>query len=331
MGTSTPTDHGLRPDVPGSTGPAAVDRAAGGLRVLGVGSGGMRAPDLEGPRRTAFSIAYRMLGSVAEAEDVAQEAALRLSRHDAPVENPDAWVTTVATRLAIDVLRSARVRRETYVGPWLPEPLLVDPGPGPASRAELADTLSQALLVALERLTPVERAAFLLREVFDYDYARIAEIVDRSEPHARQLVSRAKRHVAAGRPRFDPDDEARQRLLERFSAAVEGGDLDGLEELLASEVVLWGDGGGVVRAALIPVHGSAAVARFLVHTRRARARRGRFAVEPVRINGQPGLLVRAADGTVFAAMSLDVVDGRIVAIRTVRNPAKLAHLAVAAG
>ncbi|MDO9408813.1 RNA polymerase sigma factor SigJ [Patulibacter sp.] len=286
----------------------------------------MSAPDLEAPRQVAFAIAYRMLGSVAEAEDVAQEAALRLDRHEGPVDNPDAWVTTVATRLSIDVLRSARVRREAYVGPWLPEPLLVDPGPGPAARAELADTLSQALLVALERLTPLERAAFLLREVFDYDYARIAEIVDRSEPSARQLVSRAKRHVAAGRPRFDPDDAARDRLLERFSAAVEGGDLGGLEELLASEVVLWGDGGGEVVAARIPVHGPAAVARFLVHTTVARRRHGAFTTEAVRVNGQPGQVIRGADGTAFAVLSFDVVDGRVATIRIVRNPAKLAHL-----
>ncbi len=287
----------------------------------------MGTPEPDTARRTAFAIAYRMLGSVAEAEDVAQEAVLRLTREATPPDNADAWVTTVATRLSIDVLRSARVRRESYVGPWLPEPLLVDPGPGPAARAELADTLSQALLVALERLTPLERAAFLLREVFDYDYARIAEVIDRSEVGTRQLVSRAKRHVAAGRPRFDPDDDARDRLVARFFAAVEGGDLEGLEELLASDVVLWGDGGGEVVAARIPVHGAAAVARFLVHTTRTRRRRGTFRGEPVVVNGQPGQLLRAEDGSVFSVLAADVVDGRIAALRIVRNPKKLAHLA----
>jgi RNA polymerase sigma-70 factor (ECF subfamily) len=279
------------------------------------------------PRRTAFAVAYRMLGSVAEAEDVAQEAVIRLDRQDGSIENPAAWVTTVATRLSIDVLGSARVRREAYVGPWLPEPLLVDPGPGPADRAELADTLSQALLVALERLTPVERAAFLLREVFDYDYGRIAAIVDRSEGNARQLVSRAKRHVAAGRPRFDPDDAARDRLVGRFLDAVDGGDLAALEDVLAADVVLWGDGGGVVVAARIPVRGAPAVARFLVHTHWRRHGLPGVAAAPARVNGQPGRILRRADGTVESVFAFDVVEGRIAAIRVVRNPDKLGHLA----
>jgi RNA polymerase sigma-70 factor (ECF subfamily) len=286
------------------------------------------------PRGTAFAIAYRMLGSVADAEDVAQETVIRLSDADG-VANPDAWATTVATRLAIDELRSARVRRESYPGPWLPEPLVADPGWGPAhhpvdpaDQAELADTLSQALLVALERLTPVERAAFLLREVFDYDYERIAEIVDRSADNARQLVTRAKKHLASGRPRFDAADEARDRLFARFLDAIEVGDLSGLEELLAADVVLWGDGGGVVKAALIPVEGPANVARFLVHTDRYRRKHDQGIVsESVLVNGQPGRLLRRADGTVFAVVAVDVVDGRISAVRAMRNPQKLAHLA----
>lgn len=288
------------------------------------------------PRSTAFAIAYRMLGSVADAEDVAQETVLRLACAD-DVANPDAWATTVATRLSIDQLRSARVRREAYVGPWLPEPLVVDQQRNPtlpahhpadpADHAEMADTLSQALLVALERLTPVERAAFLLREAFDYDYRRIAEIVDRSEDNARQLVARAKKHVAAGRPRFDAADESRDRLFARFLSAVETGDLEGLEKLLADDVVLWGDGGGVVQAALIPVRGTANVARFLVHTDRWRRKHDTgITSEPVTVNGQPGRLLRRPDGTVFSVVAVDIVDGRIVAIRAMRNPEKLAHL-----
>ncbi len=282
--------------------------------------------DTPDPRRAAFAIAYRMLGSVADAEDVAQETLIRLEGAD-DVANPEAWATTVATRLSIDQLRSARVRREAYEGPWLPEPLVVDPRPDPADQAELSDTLSQALLVALERLTPVERAAFLLREAFDYDYGRIAEIVDRTEANARQLVTRAKKHVAAGRPRFDAADEDRDRLFARFLDAVERGDLEGLEDLLAADVVLWGDGGGEVPAARIPVRGPSDVARFLVHTDRYRRKLdATISSEAVVVNGQPGRLLRRTDGTVFAVVAVDVIGGRIAAIRAMRNPRKLTHL-----
>lgn len=287
----------------------------------------MTAPDLPAARRTAFAVAYRMLGSVEDAEDVAQDVVARLDRVDERVLNAEAWATTSATRRSIDVLRSARVQREAYVGPWLPEPLLEDPDPGPAARTELADDLSQALLVALERLTPVERAAFLLREVFDYDYARIAEIVDRTEPTTRQLVARAKKHVAAGRPRFDADEAARERLFGRFLDAVDGGDLAALEAMLAEDVVLYGDGGGVVKAALRPVAGPPDVARLLVHTTAYRRKIGiHVASQRVRVNGQPGQLLRCTDGSVFAVVTVDVVDGRIAAVRMIRNPDKLRHL-----
>ena len=204
--------------------------------------------DLEELRRHGFGVAYRMLGSVSEAEDVAQEALLRLTRQEDPIDEPAAWITTVATRLSINVLKSARARREAYVGPWLPEPLVEDPAPGPASRAELADSLSLALLVLLERLTPVERAAYLLREVFGYEYAEIAGIIERSEVNSRQLVTRARKHLEAGRPRFDADEAARDALLERFLAAAEEGDLEALEELLAKDAVLYADSGGKAMA-----------------------------------------------------------------------------------
>lgn len=236
-------------------------------------------------------------------------------------------MTTVATRLSIDVLRSARVRREAYVGPWLPEPLLADPAAGPGEQAQLADTLSQALLVALERLTPVERAAFLLREAFDYDYPRIAEIIDRSEDNARQLVARAKKHVAAGRPRFDADEAARDRLFEQFLGAAAEGNLDGLELILAEDVVLWSDGGGKVMAARRPVVGAVDVARFIAHTTAwTRKTSGPLGVERVQVNGQPGQLLRNQDGTVYLVLTVDVSDGRVSAIRVMRNPDKLRHL-----
>jgi RNA polymerase sigma-70 factor, ECF subfamily len=248
--------------------------------------------ELEALRRHGFGVAYRMLGSVSEAEDVAQEALLRLTRQDGPIDEPAAWITTVATRLSINVLRSARARRESYVGPWLPEPLLEDPAPGPDSRIELADSLSLAMLVLLERLTPVERAAYLLREVFGYGYAEIAGVIDRTEVNARQLVTRARKHLEAGRPRFDADEGARDALLERFLAAAEEGDLPALEELLAKDAVLYADGGGKALASPEPLVGAALIARFMARVAQVRRGFGEFEARLVRVNGQPGRLLR---------------------------------------
>src|SRR4051795_2065291 len=219
--------------------------------------------ELERLRRHGFGVAYRMAGSGSGAEDRAQEALLRLTRQEGPIDEPAAWITTVTTRLSINVLRSARARRESYVGPWLPEPLLEDLAPGPAARAELADSLSLALLVLLERLNPVERAAYLLREVFGYGYAEIAGIIERTEVNSRQLVTRARKHIEASRPRFDADEAARDELLERFLAAAEEGDLEALEELLAKDAVLYTDGGGRAMAAPEPLFGAARIARFM--------------------------------------------------------------------
>jgi RNA polymerase sigma-70 factor (ECF subfamily) len=247
--------------------------------------------ELEALRRHGFGVAYRMLGSVSEAEDVAQEALLRLTRQQGPIDEPAAWMTTVATRLSINVLRSARARREAYVGPWLPEPLLEDPAPGPASRAELADSLSLAMLVLLERLTPVERAAYLLREVFGYDYARIARIIERSEVYARQVVTRARKHLEANRPRFDADEAARDALLERFLAAAEEGDVEALEELLAKDAGLYADGGGKVLAAQEPLFGAGLIARFMAGVAQRRHALGEFEIRRARVNGQPGWLL----------------------------------------
>jgi RNA polymerase sigma-70 factor (ECF subfamily) len=248
--------------------------------------------ELNALRRHGFGVAYRMLGSVSEAEDVTQEALLRLTRQEGPIDEPAAWITTVVTRLSINVLRSARARRESYVGPWLPEPLIEDPAPDPASRAELADSLSLAMLVLLERLTPVERAAYLLREVFGYAYAEIADVIEQTEVNSRQLVTRARKHLEANRPRFDPDEAARDALLERFLAAAEEGDLEALEELLAKDAVLYADSGGKAMAPREPLVGAALIARFMAAVAQARPPSDELESRRVRVNGQPGRLVR---------------------------------------
>jgi RNA polymerase sigma-70 factor, ECF subfamily len=335
--------------------------------------------ELAALRRHGFGVAYRMLGSVSESEDVAQEALLRLTRQEGPIDEPAAWITTVTTRLSINVLRSARARRESYVGPWLPEPLLEDPAPGPALRAELADSLSLAMLVLLERLNPVERAAYLLRDLFGYDYAQIAEIIDRTEVNSRQLVTRARRHLEANRPRFDADESARDALLDRFLAAAEEGDLEALEQLLAEDAVLYADSGGKAMAPREPLVGAALIARFMAAVAQGPPASGEFEMRRVRVNGQPGRVLRGpaerplgeterleaeralallASGDVeaehltelvrrgrdagaraaragrdeqpgvhvWSVLTVDVVDGRIQAVRIVRNPDKLAHL-----
>jgi RNA polymerase sigma-70 factor, ECF subfamily len=252
----------------------------------------MSDSELEALRRHGFGVAYRMLGSVSEAEDVAQESLLRLTRQQGPIDEPAAWMTKVVTRLSINVLKSARVRRESYVGPWLPEPLVEDPAPGPASRAELADSLSLALLVLLERLTPVERAAYLLREVFGYEYAQVADIIERTEVYSRQLVTRARKHLEANRPRFDADEAARDALLERFLAAAEEGDLEALEDMLAKDAVLYADSGGKATAPREPLVGAALIARFMAAVSQVRPASGAFETRLVRVNGQPGRLLR---------------------------------------
>ena len=279
-------------------------------------------------RRQAFGVAYRMLGSVADAEDVAQEVVLRLVRSSPGPAEPAAWVRTVATRSSIDLLRRLKVRRAAYVGPWLPDPLLdlPDPTPGPQARAELAESLSQAFLVLLEQLTPPERAAFLLREVFGEDYAHIAAILQRSEVSCRQLVSRARARVRADRPRFDPDPATGRELLERFLAATERGELGELEELLVADVVLYGDGGGAAPSPLEPLRGVRQVAEFLRYISSARRSVGPLDLQLGTVNGQPGRVLRTTDWTVWDVLTLDVQDGRVAAVRIIRNPDKTAHL-----
>jgi RNA polymerase sigma-70 factor, ECF subfamily len=279
-------------------------------------------------RPLLFSIAYRMVGSVSEAEDLVQEAFLRIHRAESEgteVESPKAYLTAVVTRLSIDHLRSARVRREQYVGQWLPEPLLADPAPDAAANAETADSLSMAFLVLLESLTPVERAVFLLREVFGYEYGAIAKIVDRSEDNCRQLFVRARRHVDEGRPRFEASRQQRDELARRFFAAAEHGDTDALVELLAADVVVYGDGGGKAPSWPRPIYGRERVAQLMAGTV-AQAKQLGASLQPTHVNGQPGVVFTDPDGRVAVVMSLDVADGVVQTIRSVINPEKLAHL-----
>ena len=280
-------------------------------------------------RPLAFSIAYRMVGSVGEAEDLVQEALIRVYRVEEEgeaIESPEAYVSAVVTRLAIDHLRSARVRRESYVGPWLPEPLLTDPDPGPGEQAETSDTLSQAFLVLLEQLSPVERAVFLLREVFGYEYDEIARVVERTPENCRQLLVRARRHVEGGRPRFDADRAKRAELAERFLRAAAEGDMDALVSMLAADAAVYGDGGGKVVAARKPVHGAERVAKFLTGLSRIGRRIGGFSMRPAWVNHQPGFVVTGPSGEIDAVWALDVADGVVQTIRVVRNPDKLGHL-----
>jgi RNA polymerase sigma-70 factor, ECF subfamily len=280
-------------------------------------------------RPLLFSIAYRMLGSVSEAEDVVQEAFVRYQRaigDETVIESPKAYLSAVVTRLAIDHLKSARVRRETYVGEWLPEPLVTDEGANdPATLAERTDTLSMSFLVLLERLTPVERAIFLLHDVFDYDFEEVGRIVRKSPATCRQHAVRARRFISENRPRFDADHAERDELLRRFFAAAEGGDVDGLIEVLAEDAIVYGDGGGKVPQWYAPIVGAADVAKlFAVMGRQMRRLGATF--ERHLVNGQPGIIFRGPHGGVMSVMSFEVVDGRLKTIRSVVNPDKLGHL-----
>ena len=285
-------------------------------------------------RPLMFSIAYRMLGSASEAEDIVQEAFLRVhleSRDGTVIESPKAYLSAVTTRLSIDHLRSARVRRESYVGPWLPEPLVTDEEGDAAQHAETADSLSLAFLVLLESLTPVERAVFLLREVFDYDYAEIAGIVRKSEANCRQLAARARRQLEAKKPRFEASRQRRDELARRFFAAASEGDTEGLIGLLAADVVAYGDGGGKAPAFPRPVFGRDKVLRLLLGLGTRAEVLGVATMHGAEINGQPGAVFLNPEGRTVLVVSLDIADDLVQTVRAVSNPDKLRHLDPAAG
>jgi len=280
-------------------------------------------------RPVAFAIAYRMLGSVSEAEDVVQEALLRVHQaSDAgeQIASPRAFAATITTRLAINELRSARARRERYVGEWLPEPIITDGRDDPARHAETADSLSLAMLVLLESLSPEQRAVLLLHDVFDYPYPEIAAIVGKSEDNVRQIATRARRHVEQRRPRFRTTRDQRDELARRFLAAAEHGDLGDLEALLAHDVQLTGDGGGKAPALARSLHGRNRVARAVVNWFRRAARVPDVSVRPVEVNGDPGALFLDAEQRLVGVMALDITGGQITGINAIVNPDKLTHL-----
>jgi RNA polymerase sigma-70 factor (ECF subfamily) len=291
-------------------------------------------PPDEGYRPLLFSIAYGMTGSVGDAEDIVQDAFLGLTRarqRGTVVTDPKAYLATAVTRLGINYLRSARVRREMYVGDWLPEPVVVPAGdPGPAEHAELADSLSMAFLVLLEALSPAERAVFLLREVFGYAYPDVARVTGKTEVNCRQLFARARQRIAAGEPAgAGASAPARRReseeLARRFFDAAGGGDLDALLALLAPDVVLHGDGGGKAQSVGQPLAGRPQVARLISGL----FRRGRFigaSLQPAWVNGQPGAVTYDASGRIINVFALDIADGQVQVIRSVVNPDKLGHL-----
>jgi len=284
-----------------------------------------RTEEFEQLRPLLFSIAYRILGSVSEAEDAVQETWLRYQAAPAHPGPAKPFLSVVVTRISIDVLRSARVRREAYVGPWFPEPLLADPYQDPARSAELADSLSMAALLLLERLSPLERAVFVLREVFAFDFPEIASAVRRSEAACRQLAVRARRHMDAGRPRFETDRKERDELAGRFLDAFRDGDVDGLRDLLAADVQLVADGGGKAPQWASGTSGAGDVARLLAASFAPLARAG-VVLEPQEVNGQPGAIFRDRDGRILNTLVLDIAGGRIRTIRAILNPDKLRHV-----
>ena len=274
-------------------------------------------------RPLLFAIAYRMLGSVTDADDLVQDTYLRwLEVPETDVRAPRAYLATIVTRLAINHMQSARSRRETYVGPWLPEPLMTEHAPDASEPVELAESLSMAFLLMLERLSPTERAVLLLHDVFDFDYSEIASIIDKSEANCRQLLARAKKHIGEPRVRFDVEPAKTDRLLNRFMEATRAGDIEGLVGVLAEDITFFGDGGGKVPgAAEHPIRGAASVARFMVDRARGGASPNNI-VRAARINGQPGFVIHR-NGQPFLTFVFDIRDERIHNIYAIANPDKL--------
>jgi RNA polymerase sigma-70 factor (ECF subfamily) len=287
--------------------------------------GDQRAQEFEALRRRLTGLAYRMLGSLAEAEDAVQEAYLRWHAAErSAVADPRAWLSTVVVRICLDQLKSARARRESYVGPWLPEPVLDAEALAVENAGELAHDLSVALMLTLERLTPLERAAFLLHDVFDMDFAGIAAALGRNEAACRQLAARARTHVRAARRRFTPDADEGARLAEAFRHAVESGDMARMTQLLADDAVLYSDGGGKRLAALNPIIGAGRIARFFAGVIKKGAAQG-WKARPARINGLPGFVIAAPNGE-LQTIAYEITDHRIAAIYAMVNPDKLQRL-----
>jgi RNA polymerase sigma-70 factor, ECF subfamily len=291
--------------------------------------------ELERFRPLLFSIAYRMVGEVGDAEDLVQETYVRAQRVSAEgtrIDRPKSYLAEIVTRLAIDHLRSARVRRERYVGQWLPEPLLSErePEPDEADRVAFRESVSVAFMVVLERLSPVERAVFLLHDVFEFEFDEIAGIVERTTENCRQIAVRARRHIESRRPRFEVSEERRNELAGRFFAAAQYGDVDGLVSILSEDVIMVGDGGG--HGALVtPASGALRVARFMAGLTRA-ANRMAVVTVPAVVNGEPGAIMYGQDGSVLTVMAIHVAGERVVGIYSVVNPVKLSHVpALASG
>jgi RNA polymerase sigma-70 factor (ECF subfamily) len=285
------------------------------------------AVTFEPHRRRLTGLAYRMLGSLSEAEDIVQDAYLRWHTAErGRVDNPRAYLSRTVARLCLDHLKSARARRETYVGPWLPEPIVDQTALAPDTASELADDLSLALLMALERLSPLERAAFLLHDVFEMEFGDIAKVLDRSESACRQLAARGRAHVHDARPRFRVPEEEVARIADAFQRAIVSGNATKFAEVLAADAILYSDGGGKRAAALNPIYGRDKIVRFFEGV----ARGGGLpaAVRQVQVNGLPGFVMVDRDGNIDTIATIDIRDGHVVAIYAVRNPDKLAHVSL---